>query len=69
MYSMTLTVHQVLDLWHVSGAVHEHDGMGGVKRVATFDQDWSVSDSWLDEDPVATMMHVVRQWAERTMRP
>lgn len=68
MYSLTLSAHQVMDLWQVSGAIHEHDGLGHVATVATFSDSLQMSDAWLDEDPGATILAVVRQWAEMTSR-
>jgi hypothetical protein len=68
MYSLTLSVHQVMDLWQVSGSVHEHDGLGHVARVATFSDTIHMGESWLEEDPGATILAVVRQWAEMTSR-
>ena len=68
MYSLTLSVHQVLDLWHLSGSVHEHDGMGRVTTVATFSQDVITSDAFPDEDEVTNILRVVRQWADQTIR-
>jgi hypothetical protein len=66
MYSLTLTVHQVMDLWHVSGSIHHHDGLGGVHLEASFSQDWHLGDGWSGEDEIASMLAVVRQWAEMT---
>lgn len=68
MYSLTLSAHQVMDLWQVSGAIHEHDGLGHVAQVATFSDSIQMGDAWLDEDPGATILAVVRQWAEMTSR-
>lgn len=68
MYSLTLTVYNVLDLWVVSGSIREHDEDRNVGQVATFHESVTLPDAWLDEDATATMIQVVRQWADRTSR-
>lgn len=68
MMTVRLVVTQVLDLWHVSGALLSDDLGDGWQPVATFSDDVVVSDAWLLEDPTATVLHVIRQWSERTIR-
>lgn len=67
MYSLQINIHQILDLWHVSGAVWETSDEGERLVVATFSEDQVLGDSWLDEDGIATMLHVLRQWSIRAI--
>lgn len=69
MLSLQIQVHQVMDLYSVSGGLWDVDDFGQRTQLATFREDYQVSDAWLSEDPTATLLHVVRQWSERTSRP
>ncbi len=68
MLQARLVVVQVMDQWHVSGAILEDQPDQGWTSLATFSQDVPISDAWLSEDPTATVIHVIRQWAEMTIR-
>jgi hypothetical protein len=67
MYQLTVTVGQVMDLWHVSGGVLERFENGTWEPIASFSDDFQLSDSWLTQDPVTTMVHVLRLWSEMTI--
>ncbi len=68
MYTLQLSVWQVMDLWHVTGAVVETAPGEPSALVASFSHDFQLSDAWLDQDQTATIVEVVRQWAEMTSR-
>ena len=68
MYTLHLTVIPVMDLYHVSGSIWESHQDGTGELVATFAHDFQLSDAWLEEDGSTTLVEVVRQWAEMTMR-
>lgn len=67
MYSLTLTVYQVMDLFVVSGSIRSHFDDHSVERVATFHDSMTLPDSWLSEDETATLIHVIEEWAKRTI--
>lgn len=67
MFSLTLTVYNVMDAWVVSGAIREQSEDRVVSSVATFHEQVILSDVWLEEDPTATMIEVIRQWSESTI--
>lgn len=67
MLQARLVVIQVMDTWHVSGAILEDLPDTGWTAVTTFSEDVPISDHWLSEDQTATVLHVIRQWSERTI--
>lgn len=68
MITARLVVTQVLGLWHVSGAILTDDLEQPWTPIAGFSEDVILSDHWLDEDPTATVLEVIRQWSERTIQ-
>ena len=68
MYQLHLTVSPIMDLMHVQGACLESLDDGTVRPVAGFSSDILLSDAWLAEDPCATLIEALRQWAEMTRR-
>lgn len=66
MLSLRIFVDEVLGLHQVHGSLSEVSDTGRVEVLATFSHSWQLSDAWLEEDQIASMFEVVRQWAERT---
>ena len=69
MYTLHVTVQQVMSDWDLRGTLHEHDGVGHTKQVASWQKTYATPQSWLDEDDVYTVLGVLATWAERTMGP
>lgn len=67
MIQARLVVVQVLDLWHVSGALLTDEPDGVWSPVATFSDDLSLSVEEGDSDPVYTLLRAIRLWSEMTI--
>jgi hypothetical protein len=59
---------QVMDLWHISGAILD-DATGSWQPVATFSEDipLEIGVEGLD-DPVYTLLRAIRLWSDMTIR-
>jgi hypothetical protein len=59
---------QVMDLWHISGALLS-DETGAWEPLATFSDDIPLSPEDDDaHDPAASLLRAVRLWSDMTMR-
>lgn len=67
MIQARLVATQVMDLWHISGAILTDEPDGEWKPLATFSEDIPLSDSDLSEDPTYTLLRAIRVWSEMTI--
>ena len=68
MLSARLVATQVMDLWHISGAILD-DTTGEWAPIATFSDDVPLEhDEAGDHDPVYSLLRAVRLWSEMTIQ-
>jgi|WetSurMetagenome_2_1015567.scaffolds.fasta_scaffold581031_2 hypothetical protein len=68
MLTARLVATQVMDLWHISGAILE-DTTGEWLPIATFSEDVPLEhDQDGDHDPVYSLLRAVRLWSEMTIQ-
>jgi len=68
MLQARLVAVQVMDLWHISGAILS-DEEGEWKPLATFSEDVPVDmDGSGGEDPAYSLLCAIRLWSEMTIR-
>jgi hypothetical protein len=59
---------QVMDLWHISGAILS-DEEGEWKPLATFSDDIALASAGDDgEDPAYSLLRAIRLWSEMTIK-
>lgn len=59
---------QVMDLWHISGAILS-DESGAWEPLATFSDDIPLApDEDGSHDPSSSLLRAIRQWSDMTMR-
>lgn len=67
MYQARLVCIQVMDLWHISGAIAS-DESGEWETVATFSDDVPLSaTNDISDDPAYTLLRAIRLWSEMTI--
>lgn len=67
MLQARLVCTQVMDLWHVSGAILSDEPDGEWHSLATFSEDLPLSDSDKQEDDTTTLLRAIRLWSEMTI--
>lgn len=68
MYQARLVVTQVMDLWHISGAILTDEPDGDWKPVASFSSDVPLAHDLEEVDEVTSMLRAIRLWSERTIQ-
>ena len=68
MIQARLVATQVMDLWHISGAILTDEPDGQWTPLATFSEDIPLADSDLSEDPTYTLLRAIRVWSEMTIK-
>lgn len=68
MLQARIVMTQVMDLWHISGAILTDEG-GIWAPLATFSDDIPLAPSDDDpHDPSMALLRALRQWSDMTMR-
>lgn len=67
MLQARLVVTQVMDLWHISGAILSDEPDGEWNSLATFSRDLPLADCEGDEDPAYSLLRAIRLWSEMTI--
>lgn len=67
MIQARLVAVQVMDLWHISGAILSDEISGEWTPVATFSQDVPLAAVEGNEDPVYSLLCAIRLWSEMTI--
>ncbi len=68
MLQARLVCTQVMDLWHISGAIMSDEPDGEWHSIATFSQDIPLADAEGSEDPSYSLLCAIRLWSEMTIR-
>jgi len=66
MIQARLVATQVMDLWHISGAILTDEETGEWHPLATFSEDIPLS-ALPDEDEVYSLLRAIRLWSEMTI--
>lgn len=67
MYQARLVAIQVMDLWHISGAISS-DESGEWQTVATFSDDIPLAAAAdISDDPSYTLLRAISLWSEMTI--
>jgi hypothetical protein len=67
MLQARLVATQVMDLWHISGAILTDEPDGQWSPLATFSDDIPLADCAGDEDPSYSLLRALRLWSEMTI--
>jgi len=68
MYQARLVAIQVMDLWHISGAILT-DENGSWEPLATFSDDIPLAAAGdISEDPTYTLLRAIGLWSEMTIK-
>ena len=67
MLQARIVATQVMDLWHISGAILTDEPDGEWKPLATFSEDIPLSPADEIEDPTYTLLAAIRLWSEMTI--
>lgn len=68
MLQARLVATQVMDLWHVSGAILSDEPDGEWAPLATFSDDIPLSPEHDLDDPTYSLLCAIRLWSEMTIR-
>jgi len=68
MLQARLTVTQVMDLWHVAGALFSDEAEQGWTQIASFSSDIPLAAAEGNEDALHSMLCAIRLWSEMTIR-
>lgn len=68
MIQARLVCVQVMDLWHISGAILSDEEAGEWKPLATFSEDIPLASVEGSEDPAYSLLCAIRLWSEMTIR-
>jgi len=66
-YQARLVITQVMDLWHISGAILTDEPDGDWKPVASFSDDVPLAQDLEQVDEVTSMLRAIRLWSEMTI--
>ncbi len=66
MLQARLVCTQVMDLWHISGAILSDEPDGEWHSLATFSEDIPLSDTG-NQDEVYTLLRAISLWSEMTI--
>lgn len=67
MIQARLVAVQVMDLWHISGAILSDENGGEWQPLATFSDDIPLSAVDGNEDPTYSLLRAIRLWSEMTI--
>lgn len=67
MIQARLVIVQVMDLWHISGALLTDEPDGQWTPLATFSDDLALSVEEGDSDVVYSLLRAIRLWSELTI--
>lgn len=67
MLQARLVAIQVMDLWHISGAISTDEEGGEWTTLTTFSEDIPLAVGDECEDPVYTLLAAIRLWSEMTI--
>ena len=68
MLQARLVCVQVMDLWHISGAILSDEPDGEWAPLATFSEDIPLAAAEGNEDPTYSLLCAIRLWSEMTIR-
>lgn len=68
MYQARLVITQVMDLWHISGAILTDEPEGQWIPLASFSDDVPLADEDEPVDEVTSMLRALRLWSEMTIQ-
>lgn len=68
MIQARLVAVQVMDLWHISGAILTDENGGTWTPVATFSDDIPLAEAEGDQDAAYSLLCAIRLWSEMTIR-
>lgn len=68
MYQSRLVITQVMDLWHISGAILTDEPEGQWIPLATFSDDVPLAHEDEAVDEVTSMLRALRLWSEMTIQ-
>lgn len=67
MIQARLVAVQVMDLWHISGAILSDEINGEWTSIATFSEDLPLENGEGSDDPVYSLLRAIRLWSEMTI--
>jgi len=67
MLQARLVAIQVMDLWHISGAISSDETGGEWTTIATFSDDIPLAASEGNEDAAYSLLCAIRLWSEMTI--
>lgn len=67
MIQARLVCVQVMDLWHISGAIASDEDGGEWHTIATFSDDIPLADSDGNEESTYSLLRAIRLWSEMTI--
>lgn len=68
MIQARLVAVQVMDLWHISGAILSDEISGAWSPLATFSDDIPLALEDGNSDPVYSLLRAIRLWSEMTIQ-
>lgn len=68
MLQARIVATQVMDLWHLSGAILTDEPDGEWVPLTTFSEDIPLAHGDEIEDPVYTLLAAIRLWSDMTIR-
>ena len=68
MIQARLVAIQVMDLWHISGAILTDENGGEWSPIATFSEDIPLAQSEGNEDATYSLLCAIRLWSEMTIK-
>lgn len=68
MLQARIVATQVMDLWHISGAILSDEPDGNWEPLTTFSEDIPLEFAEGGEDPTYSLLCAIRLWSEMTIR-